>query len=178
MFSTRVTFRWSLSIRPNSLFSRFNSTTAKQYVRQKPKMMDLIRTPTTKSLILTLITSSMIIELMNSKKNLETLINSYNLKFEILLEIIDKLNNNEKFDITKELQLANSFTENKYSSKTDIQMDEQLEQFLKEITQDEGENNQLQQIEVETQVPKDQSIPDIINENIKNSTQEKPKSYY
>lgn len=83
-------------------------------------MMDLIRTPTTKSLILTLITSSMIIELMNSKKNLETLINSYNLKFEILLEIIDKLNNNEKFDITKELQLANSFTENKYSSKTDI----------------------------------------------------------
>ena len=34
----------------------------------KPKMMDLIRTPTTKSLILTLITSSMIIELMNSKK--------------------------------------------------------------------------------------------------------------
>ena len=54
----------------------------------------------------------------------------------------------------------------------------QLEQFLKEITQDEGENNQLQQIEVETQVPKDQSIPDIINENIKNSTQEKPKSYY
>ena len=55
-------------------------------------MMDLIRTPTTKSLILTLITSSMIIELMNSK-NLETLINSYNLKFEILLEIIDKLNN-------------------------------------------------------------------------------------
>lgn len=115
---------------------------------------------------------------MNSKKNLETLINSYNLKFEILLEIIDKLNNNEKFDITKELQLANSFTENKYSSKIDIQMDEQLEQFLKEITQDEGENNQLQQIEVETQVPKDQSIPDIINENIKNSTQEKPKSYY
>lgn len=115
---------------------------------------------------------------MNSKKNFETLINSYNLKFEILLEIIDKLNNNEKFDITKELQLANSFTENKYSSKTDIQMDEQLEQFLKQITQDEGENNQLQQIEVETQVPKDQSIPDIINENIKNSTQEKPKSYY
>ena len=115
---------------------------------------------------------------MNSKKNFETLINSYNLKFKILLEIIDKLNNNEKFDITKELQLANSFTENKYSSKTDIQMDEQLEQFLKEITQDEGENNQLQQIEVETQVPKDQSIPDIINENIKNSTQEKPKSYY
>ena len=92
----RGTSKQVLFIRPSILFIRFNSTTAKQYVRQKPKMMDLIRTPTTKSLILTLITSSMIIELMNSKKNLETLINSYNLKFEILLEIIDKLNNNKK----------------------------------------------------------------------------------
>jgi len=102
------------------LFSRFNSTTAKQYVRTKPKFFDLLNTPTTKSLIWTLITTSIIVYMINSRKNLETLSKSYNLKFEILEDLIAKLERNEKVDIAQELKLANSFTENKYNSRTDV----------------------------------------------------------
>ncbi|EER33115.1 predicted protein [Candida tropicalis MYA-3404] len=128
------------------LFSRFNSTTAKQYVRTKPKFFDLLNTPTTKSLIWTLITTSIIVDMINSRKNLETLSKSYNLKFEILEDLIAKLERNEKVDIAQELKLANSFTENKYNSRTDVEVDEQLDQFLKQVADEvEKEDQQVQQ---------------------------------
>ena len=71
--------------------------------------------------------------MINSRKNLETLSKSYNLKFEILEDLIAKLERNEKVDIAQELKLANSFTENKYNSRTDVEVDEQLDQFLKQV---------------------------------------------
>lgn len=140
------------------LFVRTNSTTAKQYVRTKPKFFALLNTPTTKSLILTLITTSIIIDMINSRKNLETLSKSYNLKFEILRDLITKLENNEKVDIAGELKLANSFTENRYNSKTDIEVDEQLGQFLKQLADEvekqdeEVEQNQRNEPVLEDQV--------------------------
>ncbi|EMG49466.1 hypothetical protein SBY92_001265 [Candida maltosa Xu316] len=133
MFNTR-------RIIPRTLrFVRFNSTTAKDYVRKKPTFFELLKTPTTKSLLLTLLTTSISIDLINTRKNLETLKTSYSLKYEILMEIIEKLNNNEKIDLAKELRLANSFTDNQYNSRTDIEFDEQLEQFLKEISEEPKE---------------------------------------
>ena len=136
------------------LFSRFNSTTAKQYVRTKPKFFDLLNTPTTKSLIWTLITTSIIVDMINSRKNLETLSKSYNLKFEILQDLIAKLERNEKVDIAQELKLANSFTENKYNSRTDVEVDEQLDQFLKQVADEvEKEDQHVQQ--EQTQVIKE-----------------------
>lgn len=96
--------------------------------------------------------------MINSRKNLETLSKSYNLKFEILRDLITKLENNEKVDIAGELKLANSFTENRYNSKTDIEVDEQLGQFLKQLADEvekqdeEVEQNQRNEPVLEDQV--------------------------
>ncbi|RCK63506.1 hypothetical protein Cantr_09751 [Candida viswanathii] len=129
-------------------FIRTNATTAKQYVRSKPKFYDLLKTPTTKSLILTLITTSIIIDTINSRKSLETLKKSYSLKFEILDELIAKLLKNEKTDIASELKLANSYTENKYNSRTDIEVDQQLDQFLKLLADEVEKADEVDQKQV------------------------------
>lgn len=68
------------------------------------------------------------------------------MKFEILEDLIAKLERNEKVDIAQELKLANSFTENKYNSRTDVEVDEQLDQFLKQVADEvEKEDQQVQQ---------------------------------
>ncbi|CAI5756986.1 unnamed protein product [Candida verbasci] len=112
-------------------FIRFNSTNAKQYIRKKPKFYDLLKTPTTKSLLLTLLCTSFVLDLTNKRKELEVMKLSYENKFLILDDILTKLLNNEKFDLAKELNLANVLTKFKYNSKIDIELDEQLEEFFK-----------------------------------------------
>lgn len=118
-------------IQAYSSFIRYNSTTAKQYVRKRPTFRDLIKAPVFKTLILTLFFASASLDLVKHRKELETLTGSYTRKFTVLEELIKKLENNETVDIAKELQLANAFTKHKYNSVTDIELDEQLETFLK-----------------------------------------------
>jgi DNA uptake protein ComE-like DNA-binding protein len=73
---------------------------------------------------------------------------SYSLKFEILDELIAKLLKNEKTDIASELKLANSYTENKYNSRTDIEVDQQLDQFLKLLADEVEKADEVDQKQV------------------------------
>ncbi|KAI5962245.1 uncharacterized protein KGF55_003321 [Candida pseudojiufengensis] len=122
---------------------RLNSKTAETYIRSKPKFWSLFKSSITKSLILTLITTSIIIDLIKIRKDLTNLKTSYNLKFEILNNIIKNLKSNEvdpEFDLKKELRLANSFINFKQFDKNDLEIDFQLNEFLKSFDDDTTES--------------------------------------
>lgn len=81
------------------------------------------------------------IDLLNVRRDLESLQHSYTMKFALLGEIIDKLNRGDLFDLDKELKLANAFTsETKYGSVDDVELDQELEEFLK-LTESSGKEN-------------------------------------
>ncbi|CAK9436877.1 uncharacterized protein LODBEIA_P13990 [Lodderomyces beijingensis] len=107
------------------------SPTYTRHIRAKPKLTSLLRTPTTKSLILSLICTSVMVDLLKAKRETQQLQASYMTKFTVLREVIEKLHAGVKVDLSKELQLANAFTLHKYNSKTDIEFDASLEEFLK-----------------------------------------------
>ncbi|KAI3402985.2 hypothetical protein KGF56_004238 [Candida oxycetoniae] len=123
-------------MRPGLLLIRRSLSTAESYIRPKPKFWSLLKTPTTKSLILSLICTSVMIELLKSRREVQQLQASYQLRFQVLGEILTKLKNGENFDLKRELHLANIFTEQKYNSKTDIELDQQIEQLLKMSDED------------------------------------------
>ncbi|KAI5970846.1 TPN1 [Candida margitis] len=113
-------------------FIRQNSTTAQSYIRPKPKLYSLLKTPTTKSLILSLICTSVMIDLLKIRRDLDSLQKSYTMKFALLGEIITKLTNGDLIDLNKELKLANAFTSgSKYASVNDVELDQELEEFLR-----------------------------------------------
>ncbi|KAG7660697.1 uncharacterized protein J8A68_005814 [[Candida] subhashii] len=149
MFQIARTSRSNIKL--NSLFIRYNSTNnAQQFIKKRSTFRDLMKKPIFKTLILTLIFTSVTLELVKQRKELESLTGSYTRKFSVLTNIINKLNNNETVDIVKELQFANAFTKYKYNSITDIELDEQLEAFLKladEPEQPESQENK----DIETQ---------------------------
>ncbi|EGW32502.1 uncharacterized protein SPAPADRAFT_138015 [Spathaspora passalidarum NRRL Y-27907] len=123
---------------------RYQSTTASRYIRAKPRAIDMFRTPTFKSIVLTLVFCSIVVDVTKTRKELEGLNNSYNSKFELLNDIIDKLNANQPIDLAKELKMANLLTKHKYKSVVDIELDEQLEDMFKEL-QEEAEQEPVQQ---------------------------------
>ncbi|RLV92975.1 hypothetical protein JA1_002757 [Spathaspora sp. JA1] len=112
---------------------RFQSTTASNYIRSKPRIIDMFKTTSFKSLVLTLLFTSIVVDVTKTRKETEMLTNSYNSKFELLNDIIDKLNNNQSIELTKELKLANLLTKHKYNSVVDIEIDQQLEDMFKEV---------------------------------------------
>lgn len=70
-------------------------------------------------------------EFMRARKEYESLIATYDSKFFILHGIIDKLHKGESIELGLELKIANTLTKHKYNTVTDIELDKQLEEFLK-----------------------------------------------
>lgn len=106
---------------------RLNST----YIRARPLFRDMLRTPLAKSVVLTVVFGTLIIELMKSRRELELLDQTYESKLDILLQIKQKLLNDQYVDVQAELKIANSLTKYKYNTVTEIELDEQLENWLK-----------------------------------------------
>ncbi|KAK6463973.1 hypothetical protein DFJ63DRAFT_57319 [Scheffersomyces coipomensis] len=110
---------------------RSNSTTAPTYIRRRPKFRDLMKAPVVKSIFLSLIFGTVMVDYMKTKKELELLTNTHKTKFSILENIIEKLKNGEHIDVGRELRIADKLTRNKYDRVTDIELDDQLDKFLK-----------------------------------------------
>lgn len=106
-------------------FYRHNST------RTRATFKDLVRTPVVKSVFFTVIFGSVVVEFMRARKEYESLIATYDSKFFILRNIIDKLEKGESIEIGQELKMANTLTKHKYNTVTDIELDNQLDEFLK-----------------------------------------------
>lgn len=99
--------------------------------RAKPTYRDLISAPVSKSLFLTLVFGSVVVDATRSRKEIEGLNAAYEAKFKILQEITRKVRNKEPVDVAQELRIANSITRHKYNSVTDVELDEQFEEFLR-----------------------------------------------
>lgn len=99
--------------------------------RKKPRFSDLLATPVVKSIFLTLLFGSMVVETTKNRKEIEALRAAYEAKFRILEDITAKIRAKEPVDVAHELKIANAITRNKYNSVTDVELDEQFEEFLK-----------------------------------------------
>lgn len=101
--------------------------------------------PLVKSLILTVVFGSAVVEATKSRKDLEGYRKTYEFRFSVLNDIIGKLERDEPVDIQQELKVVNTLTKHRYNTATDIELDEQLEDFLKqvesEIEETEANNN-------------------------------------
>lgn len=106
-------------------------STNSKHIRVRPRIRDLIKTPVAKSLILTFIFGTFVVDLMKNRKELELLERTYNSKFSLLEGLCEKLKQGEQVDVASELRIANSLTKYKYNTVTEIELDEQLENFLK-----------------------------------------------
>ncbi|KAG2735075.1 hypothetical protein G9P44_001289 [Scheffersomyces stipitis] len=142
--------------------TRANSTTTsgQTFVRKRPTVRDLMKTPVFKSIFLTLVFGTAVVDFMKNRKELETLVNAHNSKFVILEEIIERVSRNEHVDIARELRIANTLTRNNYNTVTDIELDEQLENFLK-MTEESVEESVVQKEDpqVEHQEVEDSVVP-------------------
>lgn len=110
------------------LFIRRSSTI---HPRRKPTYRDLISGPVAKLLFLTVVFGSVMVDATRNRKEIEALSAAYETKFRILREITTKIKNKEPVDVALELKVANAITRNKYNSVTDVELDDQLEIFLK-----------------------------------------------
>ena len=119
-----------------------------------------MKTPVFKSIFLTLVFGTAVVDFMKNRKELETLVNAHNSKFVILEEIIERVSRNEHVDIARELRIANTLTRNNYNTVTDIELDEQLENFLK-MTEESVEESVVQKEDpqVEHQEVEDSVVP-------------------
>lgn len=112
------------------LHVRFNSTV--QVPRTTlGRIRELFKSPTLKSVFLTFVFGTVVVETMKGRKELEQLELRYKAKFGILEEAIERLKQGDQIDISKELKLANTLTKGKYNVVTDIELDDELEEFLK-----------------------------------------------
>lgn len=119
-------------------------------IRKKPTFRDLVKAPIFKSIFLTIVFGTAIVGLIDARRESETLEQTYNSKFVILEEIIAKLEKGENVDIHRELKLVNKLTKNKYNTVTDIELDEQLDEFLK-MTESDGDEIRKESTNPETQ---------------------------
>ncbi|KAK6203199.1 uncharacterized protein RJT21DRAFT_119341 [Scheffersomyces amazonensis] len=110
---------------------RFNGTTTKQFIRSRPKVRDLIRAPIFKSFFLTIVLGTVVVDYIKTKKDYELLVRTHESKFTVLQDLINNLKNGDKVDVARELKIANTLTKNRYGTVTDIEVDEELEKFLK-----------------------------------------------
>ncbi|CAK7905815.1 hypothetical protein CAAN3_08S02718 [[Candida] anglica] len=111
----------------------------KSQIRNQSTFRQIVKAPIFKSIFLTLLFGSVTIDLMRSRKNLEALESAYRSKIMIYEDLLEKLENGENVDISKELRLANSLTKNMYNSVTDVEFDERLEKFVTEADSLESE---------------------------------------
>lgn len=94
---------------------------------------DLFRTPVFKSGLYTVVFGAAVIEYMKARKDLEGLERAYQLKFGILRDVIERLEKGEKVDLAQELRIANTLTRYRYGAVTDVELDEVVEDFLREV---------------------------------------------
>lgn len=106
--------------------------------RAKPSYRDLILGPVAKSLLLTMVFGLVVVEATRTRKDTEALRGAYATKFQLLREATEKIRARQPVDLALELKIANAITRNKYNSVTDVELDEQLEEFLK-MAEDETE---------------------------------------
>ena len=99
--------------------------------RRSPRFRELVRVPVFKTLFLTIVFGSVVVESTRGRKDIEALRAAYGAKFRILREVAQKIANREPVDVAQELSIANSITRNKYNSVTDVELDAQLDAFLK-----------------------------------------------
>lgn len=115
--------------------------------KRTPSYKVLLQTPVFKSLFLTLVFGTTVVEATKNRKEIEALRAAYEAKFAILRDVTAKLNNKEPVDVAQELRIANAMTKNKYNSVTDVELDEQFEDFLKMAETDfEVEAEQIQPV--------------------------------
>ena len=117
-------------------------------IRKKPTFRDLVKAPAFKSIFLTIMFGTAMVGLIDSRRELETLEQTYNSKFVILEEIISKLEKGENVDIHHELKLVNKLTKNKYNTVTDIELDDQLDEFLKMTEDEDNEVRKLKETNI------------------------------
>lgn len=99
--------------------------------RKKPSFRELFATPVVKSILLTLLFGSMVVETTRNRKEIESLRAAYEAKFRILEDITAKIRARQPVDVAHELKIANTITRNKYNSVTDVELDQQFEEFLR-----------------------------------------------
>lgn len=99
--------------------------------RPKPTWRQLLRPLVFKLLFLTFVFGSAVVDATRARKELEGLKAAYEAKFRIIKDVTAKIKNREPVDVALELRIANAITRNKYNSVTDVEMDEQFEDFLK-----------------------------------------------
>lgn len=93
--------------------------------------MSLFNTPTTKAILLTVAFGSIAIDLGRRRSEFEAFQTSQAIKDNVLEQVIRKLQAGELVDIHRELKIANAATRYNYSEVTEIEIDDELEQFLK-----------------------------------------------
>lgn len=119
--------------------------------KRTPSYKVLLQIPVFKSLFLTLVFGTTVVEATKNRKEIEALRAAYEAKFAILRDVTAKLNNKEPVDVAQELRIANAMTKNKYNSVTDVELDEQFEDFLKMAETDfEMEAEQIQPVKSTT----------------------------
>uniref|UniRef100_A0A0L0P3N3 Uncharacterized protein n=1 Tax=Candidozyma auris TaxID=498019 RepID=A0A0L0P3N3_CANAR len=99
--------------------------------REKPKWRYLLLGSMLKSVVLTLVFGSAVIDAARGRKELEALKTAYEAKFRILEDVTRKIRAREPVDVAQEIRIANAITRHKYNSVTDVEIDEQFEEFLK-----------------------------------------------
>lgn len=109
--------------------------------RARPSWRDLISGSVAKSLGLTIVFGSFVVEATQNRKDLDDLRGAYATRFEILRDITEKVRNKQQVDVAQELRVADAVTRNKYRSATDVELDTQLEDFLRMTDLDEAEGN-------------------------------------
>lgn len=107
---------------------RFNSTLVKP--RPRPTWRSNLSAPLFKSLMLTLVFGSAVVEASKRRKELESLENAYETRFSILNDTIKKLRLGLPVNVSEEIKVANAITRNKYSSISDVELDDQFNELL------------------------------------------------
>lgn len=138
--------------------------------QKKVTVKDLFKTPIFKSVLYTVAFGAAVLEFMKSRKETENLVATYNSKFNILHEIIDKLKKGEHVDINQELKIANTLTRYKYNTVTDIEIDEQLDKFLRLADQADDEKVEINNESIQETKQNTTSRPQIKAKNDYKST--------
>lgn len=133
---------WRARPLANMNFCRRSSTI---HPRRRPSYRDLFSGPVAKSLFLTVVFGSVMVDATRNRKEIDALRAAYETKFLILQDITHKIRNKEPVDVAQELKVANAITRNKYNSVTDVELDDQLEEFLKMAEEEEEHTSTLAQ---------------------------------
>lgn len=99
--------------------------------RPKPTWRDALLAPIVKSIALTLLFGSVVLDATKKRKDLEALESAYAARFKILHSVNARLRNKEPVDVVAELRIADAITRNRYTLVSDVELEEQVEDFFK-----------------------------------------------